>query len=86
MHDNARLRFKKKAGRVVGLIFTGVKPGSLADALMFHNGDIVTAVDGLPVTTESELLDAATAVFDAEDVLVTVRRDSKVRQQLYVRE
>lgn len=86
LDDNARLRFKKNAGKVVGLKFTGVTPGSIADALLFHSGDIVTAVNGLPLTTGSELLDVATAVFNAEDVLVTVRRGDKVRQQLYVRD
>ena len=86
LDDTARLRAHKKAGEVVGLRLTGVRPNSLAERLLFHNGDIVTSVNEMPLTNEVELVDAAAAIIDADDVLVTVQRDGKVREQLYVRD
>lgn len=78
--DTTRLREKQKGGQVIGWHFTGVSPGSLADALTFANGDVVTAIDGAPVADADAAFAAIGDAIFNEVSTVTVVRDGKTRE------
>lgn len=86
LEDTTRLKQKKKGKSVVGMHFTGIKTGSLADLLGFQNGDIVTSVAGLPFTSEEDFLAVGDAVLHADLVIVVTQRDGKVTQRSFIRE
>lgn len=84
--EPTRLREKTVKGEVVGMYFTGVSEGSLAERLGFLSGDIVTHVDGLPLKTEADVITIAQTIVDEPMVTVTTQRDGKVKQRLFVRQ
>lgn len=60
----------------VGMQFTGVVSGSLADKLGFQNGDIVQEVNGLPFTHVGEWWDVFVELESASSVMLKVYRGS----------
>lgn len=86
LDDSTRLKQKKKQGQSIGMVFTGVKTGSLADALGFQSGDIITDVQGMPFTNEVEIVAAGLEILDADAVTVTTKRDGKVTERLFIRD
>lgn len=86
LNDPTRLRQEVKKGEVLGMKFTGVSAGSLADRLGFKNGDVIVAVDGLPFRTPEEFIAVAAAIFDADEVTVTTQRDHKLTDHVFMRE
>jgi hypothetical protein len=74
--EGTSLRFASTAaGQPVGLELQGVAPDTLAGHLGLRDHDVLLRVDDLPLTTELELLAAATHAQAAEHLTVLVRRD-----------
>ena len=85
LDDSTRLREATRQGQIIGMKFTGVTSGSLADRLGFQNGEVIVAVDGLPFRTLDEFVVAAAEIFDAETVTVTTERGSKRIEHVFIR-
>lgn len=86
LNDPTRLKQKTKKGEAIGMAFTGVKTGTLADALGFQSGDIITEVQGMPFTNEEEIFAVAVEILDADAVTITTQRDGKVEEHLFIRD
>lgn len=85
LEGTTRLREKKIQGQVVGMSFTGISAGSLADQLGFQNGEVVVAVNGLPFRTPEEFVAVAAAIFDAEEVIVTTQKGNHTEEHVFIR-
>ena len=85
LDDPTRLREATRQGQIIGMKFTGVTAGSLADRLGFQSGEVIVAVDGLPFRTLDEFVAAAAEIFDAETVTVTTERGSKRIEHVFIR-
>ena len=69
-----------KAGKVAGLKVSRVPPGSLADLLGFQKGDVLTAINGRPLTSLQQALDIAHDTEIGEDVFLEYERAGKTRK------
>lgn len=69
-----------KAGKVKGLKVSRVPPGSLADLLGFQKGDVMTAINGRPLTSLQQALNIAHDTEIGEDVIVEYERAGKTRK------
>ena len=57
----------------------GVVPGGPADAAGIEPGDIITAIDGRPITQSDELVVAIRAMAVGDEVVFTVQQDGQER-------
>lgn len=71
--------------RPIGLELQGVAADTLAGHLGLRDHDILLRVDGLPLTTEAELIAAATHAQAADHLTVLVLRDDAVLTRHLVR-
>src|SRR5690606_40523158 len=60
------------------LVVEGVGRDTLAARLGLRDGDVLLEVDGMPLTSEAELLEVVTLAYEAEALSVRVRRDDRV--------
>jgi len=81
----ARVVPSMKEGRPVGLKLFAIRPDSLFAAAGFFNGDLLTEVNGLPLTDPDEVLKAVEGLRTVEqlDFHVT-RRDQDVHLRLII--
>jgi len=86
LDDSTRLREATRQGQVVGMKFTAVSPGSLADRLGFQSGEVIVAVDGLPFRNLDEFVAAASEIFDAETVTVTTEHGNQQIEHVFIRD
>jgi len=73
--EGTSLRFVREGDAVQGLVVEGVGRDTLAARLGLRDGDVLLDVEGLPLTTEAELLEVVTLAYEAEALSVRVRRD-----------
>lgn len=71
--------------RPLGLELQGVAPDTLAGALGLRNGDILLRVAHLALTTDVELVEAATFAQSADQLTVVLLRDGNVYKRYFVR-
>lgn len=85
--EGTSLRFvgAEGQGRAIGLELQGVAPDTLAGHLGLRDGDVLLRVGELPLTTEAEVLEAASFVQGAEEITVLVRRDGVGHERQFVR-
>jgi C-terminal processing protease CtpA/Prc len=62
-----------------GVVVADVLPGTPAEAAGLARGDVVTAVNGAPVVTGTELRDRVHEVADGEEIALRVNRGGAVR-------
>lgn len=74
--DSARLYPYEVASTVVGMYFDDVRAGGLAHALGFEEDDVIWAVEGLPFTSEADFAAIALEIVEADEVTVTILRNS----------
>jgi len=86
LDDSTRLREATRQGQLIGMKFTGVTAGSLADRLGFQSGEVIVAVDGLPFRNLDEFVAAAAEIFDAETVTVTTQRGNMLIEHVFIRD
>jgi type II secretory pathway component PulC len=84
--EGTSLRFAATHGHVVGLELHDVAPDTLAGHLGLQDHDILLRVAGLPLTTEAELLEAATFAQAADRLTVLVHRDGTTHERYFLRE
>lgn len=84
--EGTSLRFASLDGHVVGLELHDVAPDTLAGHLGLRDHDILLCVAGLPLTNETELLQAATFAQAADHLAVLVHRDGTTHEHHLVRE
>ena len=65
--------------RVVGVKLLDIKPDSLGAKLGFRDGDVVTAINHLPITGPAEALSAYARTKDAKRLTFSVTRAGKPR-------
>jgi len=70
----------KDLGAPYGVVIESVEPGSPASRAGLKGGDVITAVNGNPVKTGNELVDAITRAPLGSKVEITYVRDRKERQ------
>lgn len=63
-----------KDGVVRGFKFYGIRPGSLPKLLGMRNGDLLTAVNGLPLTSVDQAIVAAGRLRRADELRLEVQR------------
>lgn len=63
-----------QAGKVIGFKLYAVRPGSVFAKVGLANGDTVTAIDGRPLDSVEQAVDAYTALRRAERMVLTVVR------------
>jgi len=68
-----------------GLRLHGVEPGGLAHLLGLREGDQILRIDGLPLTTQTELFDAAAHAYEADAVTISLRRGRATHDRHFVR-
>jgi general secretion pathway protein C len=78
-----RVRPEKVGDEVVGIRLDVLKPGSALDALGLRTGDVLTSVDGVPLTSPDRLLEAYARLRTASHVRLNILRDSAPRQLDY---
>ncbi len=85
---SARIIPKLEGGKVVGMKLYGIRRSSVVGALGFMNGDTVTAINGLPVTSPDALLEAYSKVTPkpgAETTVEVLRRGRPITLRYRVR-
>lgn len=74
------LGLKSVGGRNVGALIAGVAPGSPAARAGLEPGDVVTKINGSPVTSVNQLAFTLSEIKPGSDVHLTYLRNGKVRQ------
>ena len=70
----------KELGVASGIVLERVEPNSPADKAGLHAGDVITAVNGNPVKTGSDLVNPITATAIGSSVRITYVRDRKSQE------
>jgi general secretion pathway protein C len=71
-------------GTTIGVKLFSMRPGSFFQRLGFQNGDIITEVNGLPITSMERSLEAYEKLKDAKELLVDIKRRG-VEERLVIR-
>jgi Do/DeqQ family serine protease len=69
--------YKVKIGDVQGIVVTDVLEGSAAKAAGIKVGDILTKINGTPVTSSSELQEQIAKYKPNDKITITLKRDNK---------
>ncbi len=64
--------------RTEGAVISSLQPGAPADRAGFRTGDIVTAVDGLPVTTWTQFVNRIGVSRIGQELKITLERDNNL--------
>lgn len=65
-------------GRPFGMKLFGIPTDSLPGSCGFHNADVITGLNGLPLTSPGEALEAYQRVSEANEALFDVERDGEM--------
>lgn len=83
---SARVIPSIKDGKPNGFKLYGIRPGSFPAALGFRNGDTITAVNGMDLTTPDKALEIFAKLREARRLLVAVtRRGKPIRLRIDIR-
>lgn len=66
-------------GKPEGFKLFGIREGSTVDQLALKNGDVVTAINGTPLSTAQDALAAVDQTRTASEVKLTLKRDGQPR-------
>jgi general secretion pathway protein C len=82
--SSVAVRPEKSGDEVVGLRIATLKAGTPLDALGVRAGDVLVALDGIPLTSPERMLEAFARLRTAERIHVAIRRDERPVQLDYV--
>ncbi len=83
---SARVVPSKRDGQVNGFKLYGIRSGSVARMLGFHNGDLVTAVGGRPLGSIDAAMAAYSTVQTSDDIVVElVRKGEAMTKEFHLR-
>ena len=66
--------------RSEGAVVVSIAPGSAAEAAGIREGDVITALDGEPISDPSDLAATIAGFFPGDEVTVTIERDGNEQQ------
>lgn len=82
---NARAFPATRNGKTIGFKIANTKKGSIVRLLGLRDGDVIKAVNGKPIRTIQDVLDAARCVQEKDSVTITIRRGKdKVRKRYLI--
>ncbi len=70
-------------GRVTGLQLSAIQPGSVFEAIGIQNGEVITEIDGVPISEMGPSTEIMSALTDRDEVkIVTVDPEGKAHQRV----
>ena len=84
LRGSARVSAEVRGGRQVGFRVHRMPPGGIYSRLGLHNGDVIIAVNGHPVTTPDRALEAYTKLRTASRLVLTLTRGGRRLTHEYV--
>lgn len=76
--SRVRLVPSYRDGRAEGFKMYGLRDDSLPASCGFHNADVITAVNGLPIATPADALDAYAQLQSEHELTFTVQRRDEI--------